>query len=245
MSAFLTLTESQELTVLRSFLLSILPEGTPVVKGQVNRVAEVKQPDYVVYWPLHQPRLSTNITEFFDNIITASIAGTTLSVSSIQQAEYPLGQGTPVYAPGVLAGTAIVGQISGDPGGIGTYAVNKTQTVTSTTMYASFRDDWVPTEYVVQCDVHGPQSANNVKIIEGLFRSEYATSNFTDSGFDMQPLYADTPQQMPWYSDDQQFNDRWSIDVHMQINPRIETPQDFFAALDLGIINVDVVYPVG
>ena len=233
--------------MLRSFLLSILPEGTPVVKGQVNRVAEVKQPDYVVYWPLHQPRLSTNITEFFDNIITASIAGLVLTVSAIAQDEYPLGTGIPLYdATGqVLAGTAIVEQTSGPPGGIGTYTINKTQTVASTTMYASFRDDWVPTEYVVQCDVHGPQSANNVKIIEGLFRSEYATSNFTDSGFDMQPLYADTPRQMPWYSDDQQFNDRWSIDVHMQINPRIETPQDFFAALDLGIINVDVVYPVG
>lgn len=244
MGAFLTLTETQELTVLRSFLLSVLPDGVPVVQGQVNKVAQPYESDHVVFWPLSQPRLSTNITDYFDNVITASINGTELSVSSIQQDEYPLGTGVPIYdATGkVLAGTRIVEQINGQPGGIGTYIVNKTQTVSSTTMYASFRNDWVPTEYTVQCDVHGPDSANNVKIIEGLFRSEYATLNFMDSGVDMQPLYADDPRQLPFFGDDQSYHERWSIDLHMQINPRINTPQDFFTALDIGIIDVDVVY---
>lgn len=245
MAAYLSLTESQQAQALRSFLLEVLPDGVPVVAGQVNRVSEPPEDAFIVFWPGRFERLSTNVISVADNIITAHLSGNTLYVTSIEQAETPLGAGTPVYdTTGVVAkGTAITSQINGDPGGIGTYIVNKQQTVTSQTMYASSRNDLVPTQWTVQCDVHGTNGADNARIIEGLFRSEYGTQAFALSGFEIQPLYCDPVRQMPFINGEQQFEDRWTLDLVMQVNPKIETPQAFAAALEVGLIDVDVEYP--
>jgi len=62
----LSLTESQTLAALRSFLLAVLPAGVEVVKGQVNRVAEPKGSDFVVMTSTLRERLSTNIDTYTD-----------------------------------------------------------------------------------------------------------------------------------------------------------------------------------
>lgn len=48
-------------TALTSLLADILPVGTPVVRGQVNRVPQVNGDDFVVFWPLNRLRLATNV----------------------------------------------------------------------------------------------------------------------------------------------------------------------------------------
>ena len=62
----LNLTESQALTALRAFLLSILPAGTEVVKGQDNRVAQPTGPDFVVLTPILRERMAVNVVTFTD-----------------------------------------------------------------------------------------------------------------------------------------------------------------------------------
>lgn len=52
--------ETAALTALRAFLLDILPDGTEVIRGQVNRVASPKSPVFVVMTPLNRVRLGTN-----------------------------------------------------------------------------------------------------------------------------------------------------------------------------------------
>ena len=67
--------------------------------------------------------------------ITASISGTTLTVSSIQSGQ--IGVGYRVLGAGVSAGTKVTALLSGN-GGVGTYTVNTSQTVASQTMYDAY-----------------------------------------------------------------------------------------------------------
>lgn len=62
-----TPTEDDVFNALRAFLQNILPmaanntDSFVVVAGQENRVAEPKDSDYIVFWPLRMPRLSTTV----------------------------------------------------------------------------------------------------------------------------------------------------------------------------------------
>lgn len=66
MSVTLSLTESQAITALRSFLLGILPDGTEVVRGQDNRVPEPQGDDFVTMTPIGRERLETNVDTYTD-----------------------------------------------------------------------------------------------------------------------------------------------------------------------------------
>lgn len=60
MTVTLTITESEFLAALRTFLLGILPAGVEVVGTQDNRVPEPASPDYIVMTPTGRVRLATN-----------------------------------------------------------------------------------------------------------------------------------------------------------------------------------------
>ncbi len=165
----LSLTEAQVLEALRSFLLAVVRPGTEIIKGQNNRVPEPVGDDFVVMTPLLQPRLGTNETSYFDDVLTGSIAGSTLTVTAITQADIGLASGMLLLdgmwpTMNVAIGTVIVEQLTGDPGGIGTYSVAPSQAVASETMYAGSRNDLVQTEMTVQLDVHGPLSTDNTRV---------------------------------------------------------------------------------
>ena len=71
----------------------------------------------------------------------------------------------------------------------------------------------MPTEYAMQVDVYGPRSGNNSKIIEGLFYSEFGTTDFRASGLAISPLYVERPSQMGFVSGEDQWIDRWMLEV--------------------------------
>lgn len=66
---------------------------------------------------------------------TGSISGTTLTVAALAAGTYLARSLYPV-ATGVAAGTYITGQLTGATGGVGTYSVNLSQTVSSRAMHA-------------------------------------------------------------------------------------------------------------
>lgn len=84
-----------------------------------------------------------NTTEYANGIsivahtasVTGSIATTTLTVSAV--ASGSLLPGMTISGTGVTAGTYIVVQLTGTPGGVGTYTVSASQTVASTTITGS------------------------------------------------------------------------------------------------------------
>lgn len=71
--------------------------------------------------------ITTTTTSF-----TASIATTTLTVTAVASGTIQVGQ--VINGTGVTAGTVILAQLTGATGGIGTYTVSVSQTVSSTTI---------------------------------------------------------------------------------------------------------------
>lgn len=79
-----------------------------------------------------------SITSLFSPTIasvTGSISGTTLSVTVVGSGT--LFVGNTISGTGVAAGTAIIAQLSGTTGGVGSYIVSTSQTVASTTITTS------------------------------------------------------------------------------------------------------------
>lgn len=97
------------------------------------------------------------------------------------------------------------------------------------------------TRYTIQLDFYGPQSHDQAWSVATLFFTEYGVQQFKPGG--VSPLYCDDPHQMPLIDGEQQFEQRWSFNVHVQYNPVISVPQEFADELEIGLIEVDSTYP--
>jgi hypothetical protein len=239
MSASLSLTETNILTALRSFLLGVLPAGVQVVQGQDNRSPEPLG-DFITMTPILRERLATNNDDDQDAVFTGSIAGATMTITAVHRGA--LAVGSTVLGVNVTAGTTITAFGTGT-GGVGTYTVAPPQTVTSETLAAGEHEALSPVKLTVRCFVQGASSTDNAQIIAGLFRDSYACEAFAASGFDLQPLYSEDPRQTPFINAEGQYETQWAVDVVMQANPIISTPQQFAATLAIDLIDVDAVYP--
>ncbi len=232
--------------MLGSFLQSIcVPAPLTIVRqlggtasNSNNRVPQPIAADFLIMSSIGMPRLSYNITTYMDNIVTGAIAGTTLTVTSITKGNVPLG--TLLFDGNnpqkVAPNTIILSQISGTPNGLGTYEVSVSQTVASETMYPGVRSDIAPAQWTVQLDIHGPNSMQNVRIIDTLFRSDYGTDYFNNAGFPGAPLYCSDPRQAPFENAEQQMEYRWVMDVNLDLYVTIGTPQQFASSVTVKTI---------
>ena len=99
-----------------------------------------------------------------------------------------------------------------------------------------------PTRLDVQLDAHGPNGSDNIQIISTLFRDEDAAAYFDLGPNNMNALYASDPRQMPFNNAEAQWEDRWTIDLSLQINPVITLPQNFCKEVTPTLINVEEVF---
>lgn len=219
------------------FLEDILPSNTDVVVGQINRVPEPKGANYVIMWTINRNRLETNIDGMEDVLFTASIAADVMTVSAIEYGV--LLDGNSVFGITVADGTSIVDQLTGDPGGVGTYTITPDQTVTPRSMAAGYVDITQNTEVVMQLDVHGPLSSDNAQTISTLFRDTYGVDKFHEINPDITPLFTSDPRQIPFSNAEQQVETRWIIDAHLQVNARVIVPQQFAETVEVDVINVE------
>lgn len=221
--------------------------AAPVLKGQVNRVPPAKEQDYVIMWPVINRRMAFNQDLYLDCVFTADIAGTLMTVSAVNSDFSGLilpGYG--VFGVSVAADTSVVAQITGSPaGGVGTYTVTPSQTVASRKMAAGTQTLLQNVELSVQLDVHGPRAMDNANVISTVFLDSEASRRFDemDPPVNMRPLYADEPRQLAFLNDSQQYENRYSIDAHFQVNQALTVPQQFADQLAVTAINVDVTYP--
>jgi hypothetical protein len=183
MAATIDLTGTIAFVTLRAFLLSILPGGVQVVRGQSNRVSMPKGP-FMTITPLRRTALSTNVSTYADPVLTGSPVGT----------------------------------------------------VGSRSIQASM-------EYTVQADVYGDGAEDNAQIVATLFRSGVSVETFAAAGIAMFPLYAGDIRQMVFNNSEQQYEDRWSVDLVSQLKPIVTIGQEFAASLNVILINVDAEYP--
>jgi hypothetical protein len=190
-----------------------------------------------------RPRISTNVDTYVDAVFTGSIVGTLLTITAVNpKFTGQISLGSVIFGSGVAANTTVTALESG-AGGLGTYMVTPTQAVASETLAAGTEALLQPTEVVVQLDVHGPCSADNAQVISTLFRDDFAVQQFATSGFDVTPLYAEDPKQVPFINAEQAFEDRWIVDVHMQANQTIVVPQQFAQAIKVVLHEIDASYP--
>ena len=230
-------TESLGFQIIGNFLQTICsPYPIPIIRqlgntapGVNNRVPEPIAGDFIIMSSVYNPRLAYNITSYVDNIIVGSISGTTLTVTQVIKGSVPIGalifdgNNPPQIAPN----TVILSQLSGNPNGTGTYSVSVSQTLNSQNLYPGVRTDIAPSQWVVQLDIHGPNSMQNVRTIDSLFRSDYATQFFASQNFPGAPLYAGEPMQIPFENAEQQMEYRWVMELNMDVYIAIGTPQQF------------------
>lgn len=249
----LSLTEDQTFIALRSFLVACLPAGTEVIQAQTNRVPEPAGTEFVLMTKSTRERISTNKDDYVDAVFTGSIAivsptSTILTITAVGFGA--LATGRTLLGTNIAANTIVLGQLTGTPGGIGTYSVSVPQNIASQKIAAGVMNSLQPVKFTAQLDVHGEFSADNVHIISTLFRDEYGVELFKASGFDVTPLYASEARQLPFKNGEQQIETRWTMDVVMQCNPIVTVPQYFADQLNFGVlgvssgvISVDASYP--
>ena len=76
-----------------------------------------------------------------------------------------------------------------------------------------------------------------------MFRDEYACDIFNAASINAQPLYMTDPLQVPFVNGEQQYENRWTVDAHIDIEPVVTSPLSFASTLSAGIKEVDTTYP--
>ena len=243
MAILVTPNQSAVFDALWAFLTGILPSDTPVAIGQANRVPEPANTNYAVFWPLRMPRLSTNIDTYTDVVFTASIAGTVLTVSTVETGTIEVG--AQLFGTALAAGTTtILAGLTGT-GGVGTYTVSISQSAASQRIAAGGAAMLQSGEAVIQLDVHGPNGADNATKVSTLLRDDYGVAAFAALNPRVVPLYADDPRQMPFINENQQYEDRWIVEVHLQVNAVVSgIPQEFADVYSVDVISVEAEFPV-
>jgi hypothetical protein len=222
-------------TALRLFLLGVLPTGIEIIAGQDNRVSEPIGADFVVMTPIRRRRIETNVDTFGDCVFTGSISGTILTAGPPSWGTIVVGN--LLWGPNVALPSTITGLGTGT-GGAGTYIVSSSQSVASQIMACGVQYDLQPTEITVQLDVHGPNSADNAETISTLFRDDFGYQQFLASGYNVWPLDADDPRQIPFLNAEQQYETRWIVEAKLQANQIVNPPQQYMSQVDVDLEEV-------
>lgn len=82
-----------------------------------------------------------------------------------------------------------------------------------------------PTQLSVQLDIHGPNGSDNAQIITTLWRDSYACDAIDPAVF--QPLFATDGRQAPFINGENQYENRWTLELALQANPIVSTPAPF------------------
>lgn len=228
-----SITQDDVNNALGNFLTAILGlAATQIIVGQVNRVAS-PEGDYCVMWPLRRPRLATNVDSYQDVKYLGFIEATTMIVTQVFTGEIAPGQ--TIFGIDVLPGTTVVDYGSGQ-GGAGSYEIQPNQTAAGPLLSSGSKIIAQATEVVMQVDVHGPASGDNIQTISTAFRDAYGVFLFEGTG--ITPLYAEDPRQLPFTTAAVQYEDRWSIDLHMDCSPTISVPIEFADSIDLTLATI-------
>jgi hypothetical protein len=99
-------------------------------------------------------------------------------------------------------------------------------------------------DVIIQCDCYGVGAGDLASAISTLFGTEPGC-NFFDAytvanGFStMEPLYSDDPQSMAFTNEEQQYESRYIVKVHINVTTGVTIPMQFMASAKIGtIVNV-------
>ena len=235
----LSLTEAQIFTALRSFLLDVLPAGTPVFKAQDNRVPEPTATDFVSMTPILRERLETNVDSYASAQDVQVLSFVALTLTPTVGDTVVNGSATATGVVTAVTATSVtVNALTKQYFAIGDVVSNMTNAGvvgTITGLAYGGATSMQPIKMTIQLDVHGPLSGDNAQVISTLIRDAYGVDQFATSGFDVTPLYATDPKQLPFLNGEEQIETRYSLDVVLQCNPVVTIPQQYGNALSLTV----------
>lgn len=241
--------QSQIQTAVVAFLNDVLSGFSPapaVVEAMDNRVAEPATTNFVVMTTLGMDRLSTNVDSYQDVAFTASIAASVLTVSAVAFGVIKVG--AQLFGVNVAA-TRITSQLTGTPGGVGTYAIDTSQAVSSEKMSAGLKVLQISSILRMQLDFHSADNsaANDMAMtVAAALRDDYGVSFFAALPAPQNavaPIEADHPQMRPFVNDQSQYEFRLVSDARFQVNQTIAVPQQFADALAVELVEIDAAYP--
>jgi hypothetical protein len=230
-------------TAMRAFLLDVLGGYSPdVVVGQGNRVPEPTNPIFVVMTPLRFGRLDTNLDISKDVKFIGSVAAQVLTVTTLSHGL--IVPGTFLYGVNVADNTVIQSQLTGAPGGTGTYQISVSQTVAQEILSSGYRQFTQTAKATVQLDFHSADfsAGDMAQTLSTAFRSEYGTSFFAGIASGITPLYADDPKERPFINAENQYEWRWGLDACMQVDQVIAVGQQFMDSVKIARIAVDAFF---
>lgn len=103
-------------------------------------------------------------------------------------------------------------------------------------------------EVTIQLDIVGESAFDWCSMIESLWRDEQGcialagANNYPSSPL-CQPLYTQEPIMAPLEDSEDQYEQRWILQVVLQYNPVTTTPLQTADTVELTVINVDEAYP--
>jgi hypothetical protein len=91
-----------------------------------------------------------------------------------------------------------------------------------------------------QFDFYGATSGDWATIFLALWKDETACLALEPLA---DPLYSNEPMLAPLDDDEQQYEQRWTVEAFLQYNPVVTVPMQFANSFTVTLINVDKAYP--
>lgn len=102
-------------------------------------------------------------------------------------------------------------------------------------------------EWICQLDIYSKEAATVAATIATLMRSSWGVRQFAEqtkhSHFTLAPLYAGEPHQNSMINGEKQYENRWTLDLHLQFTVVIDTPAQFADKLTIKTVSVDTSFP--
>jgi hypothetical protein len=108
----------------------------------------------------------------------------------------------------------------------------------------STRADKTSTRATIQIDIHGPAGADNAALLAIGLRA-VGNDLFQNTGFDVGFLWLGDAHQEPFVNAEAQIETRWVMDLAVQCNQTVTSPQEFATSVSVGVVNVDATFPPG
>lgn len=99
------------------------------------------------------------------------------------------------------------------------------------------RDTTVQTRASFNLNFYGPAAVDDAQTFVMLWRDLYACDFLRPYG--IQPQWADDARQMPLIDDGKQYEQRYLVQAHLQVNPTVSTAQQFVGTLSVSILEAD------
>lgn len=241
-TATISPTQSDVTTAIGTFLADVtgLPKGQIIV-GQPNRVAEPSAPTFVVMMPLRFERISTNIDEYQDSSFVGSAASNVLTVTELLIGTVPTG--ALLFGQNLSTPIVIGQQLSGQPGEAGTYQLSQNLDLGTQRLAAGGKVIEIDAKITVQLDFHSADNsaAQLAQTVSAMMRDIYGVSFFAALPSPQNavvPLFADDPALRPFVNAEGNYEWRWVLDAHFQVNQVARVPQQFADAVSIVTVAV-------